>query len=190
MQRRISLVCLALSMICFIPRSHAQRGKSEFGVGYGAPSFYSFLNVSRNYNVPHSNSSGVLGVNYRYYLTRDVTLGLGFGYENISNWGSFVTFAPELTVAYLDTRQERTRIKLYGAFSYGISILQDQNVGVGHADETGPKPWAFQATPLGVRLGRQVAGFLEVGFGYKGIVNGGIVARFPRKAVNRQPKAE
>src|SRR5579871_3204930 len=146
MQRSISMLCLVLSMICFIPRSHAQQGKSEIAVGYGFYSFYSFLNEGLHYNARYINSSGTSVLTYRYYITKDVTLGMGFGYENISIWGSFVTFSPEVTVSYLDTRNTtNTRVRLYGAFSYGISIFQDANVGYGHADESGAKPWAFQA---------------------------------------------
>ena len=110
---------------------------------------------------------------------------MGIGYENISTWGSFVTFSPELTVAYLDTRQDRTRVKLYGAFSYGISAFSDANVGYGHADESGGKPWAFQATPIGIRLGRQIAGFAELGFGYKGLISGGLAVRFPKHLMHK-----
>lgn len=190
MQRSICIFCLALSMICFIPRSFAQKGKSEISVGYGYYSFYSFLNQGLHYNAHYTNSSGSTVLTYRYYITRDVTLGMGIGYENISIWGSFVTFSPEVTVSYLDTRQDMIRVKLYGAFSYGISVFQDANVGYGHADETGAKPWAFQATPIGIRVGRQIAGFCELGLGYKGLVHGGLAVRFPRKLMHREHKID
>lgn len=192
MQRRISVFCLALLMLSFIPKGHAQKGKSEIAVGYGYYSFYSFLNYGINYGSQYSNSSGTTCVTYRYYLTRDVTLGMGFGYENISNWGSFVTFSPEITATYLDTRNTMdTRIRLYGAFSYGISIFQDAQAGdPNHFDASGAKPWAFQATPFGMRLGRQFAGFIEIGFGYKGLVNGGIELRFPRTLAHREHRLD
>ncbi len=187
MQKSICIFCLALSMICLIPRSYAQKGKSEISVGYGYFSFYSFLNAGRNYGdaARYSNSSGASVLTYRYYVTRDVTLGMGFGYENISDWGSFVTFAPEVTVSYLDTRQDMIRVKLYGAFSLGIAVLQDANIGYGHADESGAK-FGFQATPIGIRVGRQIAGFAELGLGYKGLIHGGLALRVPRKLAHRE----
>jgi hypothetical protein len=37
---------------------------------------------------------------------------------------------------------------------------------------------AFQATAFGVRFGKQVYGFAELGCGYKGILNVGIGTRF------------
>jgi len=183
MQRSIYIFCLALAMISFVPSGHAQKGKSEFAVGYGFYSFYSFLNVSQHYGTQHAQSSGTTAFTYRYYVSKNVTLGMGLGYENISSWGSFFTFAPEVTVAYLDTRHtQHTRVKLYGAFAYGISVFGDGLAGnYGHTDQSGPKPWAFQATPIGVRVGRQLAFYAEAGFGYKGILHAGVELRVPRK---------
>jgi len=172
-------------MISFVPRSHAQKGKSEFAVGYGFYSFYSFLNVSEHYGARHVHSSGTSLFTYRYYVSDNVTIGMGIGYENIASGGAFTTFAPEVTVAYLDTRHTKdTRVKLYGAFAYGISVFSDGLAGnYGHQDQSGPKPWAFQATPIGVRVGRQLAFYAEAGFGYKGILHGGLELRVPRKGV-------
>ena len=51
---------------------------------------------------------------------------------------------------------------------------------MGSADETGAKPYGFQATPIGARFGRQFGYFVELGFGYKGIIHGGAAFRFPR----------
>ncbi|MCW3121516.1 MAG: hypothetical protein JWQ38_1008 [Flavipsychrobacter sp.] len=187
MQRSLFIFCLALSMICFIPRSQAQKGKSELSIGYGRYSFYSFLNVNLHYNAGHSNSSGTTVFTYRYYVSKNTTLGMSIGYENISTWGSFVTFAPELTTSYLDTRNTmNTRVRLYGLFSYGVSVFGDGLNRYGHVDESGPKPWAFQATPIGMRVGRQVAFYLEAGFGYKGILHGGVEIRVPRTFSHKQ----
>jgi hypothetical protein len=187
MQKSICTFCLALCMICLVPRGYAQKGKSEVTVGYGFYSFYQFVNAGLHYNTHYSNSSGTTVIGYRYYVSRNVTLGMGLGYENIGEWGSFLTFAPEVTVAYLDTRQDQVRVKLYGAVSYGISVFNDAQTGYGHTDESGPKAWAFQATPFGIRIGRQFAFFAEVGLGYKGLISGGLAVRFPRlSAAHRQ----
>ncbi len=175
MQRKIFAFCVALSMICFIPKSHAQKGKSEIALGYGYFSIYSLYNGS-----PYGTSGGVPTLTYRYYLTRDVTLGLGMGIENLADWGSFVTIAPEVTATYLDTRNDDVRVRLYGALSYGIAIFDDYQLQQGIADGSGVKACGFQITPLGLRIGRQFAGFVEVGVGYKGLVNGGLAVRFPR----------
>jgi hypothetical protein len=166
-------------MVSFIPRTHAQRGKSEIAMGYGYMSFYSFINHAQN-GASYGTSSGCFNLAYRYYVSRQVTLGFGLGYENMSDYASFFTIAPEVTVAYLDTRDAFMRVRLYGSVSAGVTILSDNSIKLGEADESGLKPWAFQATPFGMRLGRQFAGFIELGYGYKGLVHGGMELRFPR----------
>ena len=189
MLRKLFVICLAVSMFSFIPQSHAQKGKSEIAFGYGYYSIYSFINKGQNYGSHYTSSSGTFAWTYRYYLSKNVSIGLGMGYENISTWGSFLTFAPEVTVRYLDTRNDRFRVRLYGSISYGMSVLNDENVKPGNADQSGAKPWAFQATPIGVRLGRQFAFFAEVGLGYKGLINMGLNLRIP-KVLHRHTRAK
>jgi hypothetical protein len=175
MQRRIYIISLALFMFVFISNTHAQRQKSEIALGYGYYSIYSLVNGR-----PFNASSGTPVLTYRYYLTKDVTLGLGVGSENISNWGSFTTIAPEVTFTYLDTRQSDVRVRLYGSVSYGISIFNNNNLRADQADNSGVWPTGFQATPIGIRIGRQFAYFAEVGLGYKGLFHTGLALRFPR----------
>jgi len=175
MQRRLYIICLAFFMFCFIAQSQAQREKSEISMGYGYYSIYSLVN-----GAPFNVSSGSFAMSYRYYLTKNVTLGLGLGVENISNWGSFVTIAPELTVSYLDTRQSTVRVRLYGSVSYGVTIFSNNNLPTDQAQNSGVWAYGFQATPLGIRIGRQFAYFAEVGLGYKGLFHTGVSIRFPR----------
>jgi hypothetical protein len=62
----------------------------------------------------------------------------------------------------------------------GVTVLTDKTLGYGEADESGLKLWGFQGTPFGMRIGRQFAGFVEIGYGYKGLIHGGMALRFPR----------
>jgi hypothetical protein len=183
MQRKLSILCLAICMITFIPHSQAQQGKSEFQAGYGYWSIYSLANGK-----PFSNSTGVPTFTYRYYLSKQVTLGIGAGYENITNFGSWTTVAAEVTVAYLDTRDAFTRIRIYGAASYGVGIFSDARNQINETDASGPKPYGFQATPFGVRVGRQVAVYAELGCGYKGLINCGLDLRVPRRLGAREDR--
>jgi hypothetical protein len=188
MSRKL-LICIALLAISFIPRSFAQRNKSEFTLGYGYFSSYSIANVGMN-NTNFGTSTGSPVFGYRYYISREVTLGMNIAYENISTWGSFVTIAPEMTFCYMDTRKTRVRVRLYGSASYGITLFGDNVVGHGDADETGAKPWGFHGSPFGIRIGRQFAGFLELGYGYKGLVHGGMSLRFPHMLRPAPPVVE
>ncbi len=176
MQKKIFILCLALSMISFIPYTHAQKGKSEISVAYGYWSAYSLIN-----GTPYSASSGVGMLNYKYYLGTKFTLGMTVGYENISDLGSYFTFAPEFSYTYMDTKDDRIRLKLYGGGGFGMTIFDDfntySNVYAHHYDESGPKVTGY-VSPIGMRIGRKLGGFVELGFGYKGLVHGGISYRF------------
>ncbi len=185
MQKRLYIFCFALLMICFSFQSRAQRGRSEIAIGYGYWSIYTFVNGS-----PFNQSSGTPVLTYRYYFTKDVTLGMGIGSENIKNWGSFTTFSPELTVCYLDTRHDKVRVRLYGSISYGISYFNDNQTSLTHADQSGVWATGFQATPFGIRLGRQIALFAEVGVGYKGTFHVGADFRFPRVLAKNRHRDE
>ncbi|MBL7690698.1 MAG: hypothetical protein JNM41_03825 [Flavipsychrobacter sp.] len=186
MQRKMYIFCLALAMIASATQAVAQKGKSEFALGYGRFSIYQFAN-----RPPYNTSSGTFSLTYRYYLSPTVTLGLGFGQERISNWASFASFIPEVTFKYLDTKDSHVRVRLYGSVGYGFSVLTDLHpTGPGQVDESGAKPWGFQATPIGIRIGRQFAGFAELGLGYKGLLHGGIAWRFPKHWRNKEVETD
>jgi hypothetical protein len=185
MRKRIYIFCLAVSLFSFMATSFAQRGRSEIAVGYGYWSLYSLVNGK-----PFNGSSGAVVVTFRHYFTPNVTLGLGVGAENIENYGSFTTFSPELTVKYLDTRNARYRVRLYGSIAYGIAFFNDNNIGLGEADATGVKAVGFHAVPFGIRLGRQVAFFTEIGVGYKGLFHSGLDFRFPRVLARNRNRVE
>lgn len=170
-------------------QSRAQRGKSEIAIGYGYWSSFSFTNHAIN-GADYNTTSGSPVLTYRYYVSRQVTIGCSFGYENISTWGSFATIAPEVTVAYLDTRKTAVRIRLYGLVSYGVTLFGDNVIGYGEADQTGAKPWGFQGSPFGIRVGRQFAAFAEIGYGYKGLIHGGLDIRVPRILKCNRPQPD
>lgn len=180
MQRKIYIFCLALTMVSLLPRTtFAQRGKSEVSVAYGLYSIYSLVNQR-----PYDVSSGVGMINYKYYLTNRVTIGGVIGYENLSNWGSYFTVAPEATYSYYDNKDARIRVKMYGTASVGLSVFDDfyvyNDIYSHHRDESGAK-LTGHVSPFGIRIGRKLGGFLELGLGYKGLFNFGMSYRFRTK---------
>ena len=181
MFQRLMKICSVLLVVSvFSLRSLAQQGKAEIGIAYG---YYSLFALKQG--PPLSASTGTPNINMRYYLSNAVTIGLGVGFENINNWGSVLTFSPELTFCYLDTKDDRVRVRLYGAAAMGLTVFDDLNTNPGHADNSGPKLWGFQGTPFGIRIGRKFSVFGEVGVGYKGLINAGFSYRFrttPRKS--------
>lgn len=180
MQRTIYICCLALSLVSFFPQSSfAQKGKSEVSVAWGPYSIYTFLNER-----PYDVSSGTGMISYKYYLSKRTTLGMVVAYENLSNWGSYLTFAPEATYAYYDNKDARIRVKMYGSASLGLTVFDDfaisRDLYTYHRDESGAKITGH-ISPFGIRIGRKLGGFMELGLGYKGLFNFGMSYRFKTK---------
>lgn len=77
----------------------------------------------------------------------------------------------------VDTRAHwfrRTSFELYSGFSFGMANWSAEYAG----DNTGEGGLAIQATPIGMRLGRDLGAYGEVGFGHNSAVRGGLSKRF------------
>jgi hypothetical protein len=174
MSRKIWLTLIAVLSLC-TNRTFAQKGKSEISVGFGTLSAYTLINKR-----PFS-TTGVGVLTYRYYVNSKLTFGMGIGYENVERWGSFLSFVPEFTYSYMDLKESRIRVKLYGGAAAGLSVFNDmydsRGTTTSKVDESGVR-FSGQATPFGIRVGRKLAAFGEIGFGYKGTFNFGVAYRF------------
>jgi len=133
-----------------------------------------------SYNVLTPNLS------YRYWFTDRYALGVGFAFdansvrvrrqgetaENMTRYRrNFYTFALENTFSY--TRS--SNFQLYGQLGLGATFISipGNDYGIGRVPL-----FNMQITPLGMRIGRDYAGFMEFGYGYKGFINAGFSARF------------
>ena len=81
------------------------------------------------------------------------------------------TVALELTWLY----SSRGAFQAYGFAGAGLLnwVEHDHDQDNTSYTETGNK-FAFQFTPIGIRAGRSVGAFAELGYGYKGIIYGGV----------------
>lgn len=160
--------------------------KHEIMPGYGILPPNRFNDhFGRNPNTGPVFASGTIGLTYKYYLNRYTTVGLAtvFEYERYY-WQrqspreslTSLTFAPEITIRYGESADHRFRYYL----SFGIGVCWAKRVsGMLGPDryisvDTSP---TIHLSPFGLRFGHRLAGFAELGFGYKGLVNGGITYR-------------
>jgi hypothetical protein len=63
---------------------------------------------------------------------------------------------------------------LYGSTAIGATWKSASN-GSEVDKKTG---FAYQITPIGVAVGGMIAGWAELGFGYRGILSAGVAVRF------------
>lgn len=117
-----------------------------------------------------------ISVSYRYHMTPRFLIGGDVGFQSIT-WkpdrGStkFTTIMPLAEFYYLN----KPKVKLYGNAMVGLGIgsFKDSEGEI----TSGAFP-SFQLNPIGVRVGRNYAGFAEIGAGAKGIFSAGFSAKF------------
>ena len=147
------------------------------------------------YDIPSLTRFGDYHVSYKYKPIERVMIGGTFVYtgtksEVFHKTGNglnlpsmkigdlrynFYTIAAEMNAIYVNT----PIFKLYGNFGLGFTFGVISYTTV--ADERRIKRWNhlnYQVAPIGFRVGNDIGGFLELGFGYKGIFSGGMFFNF------------
>ncbi len=130
-------------------------------------------------------SWGSLYINYNYSISDKFTLGGLVAFEQITNKvlsnGSkignsravFYTIAFEAAFRYVRNNNFQMYSGLGLAYTYGsmsfesTTTLEDDSKSTAHLPN-------FHLTGVGIRFGKKFGGIIELGFGYKGLVNAGI----------------
>ena len=133
-------------------------------------------------------------IGYRYWLTNRFGLGGTFAYDvnsvKVYNGTNddrttqmrkmnryYMTFAVEPTYNYV----YKPTFQLYGSLGLGVTIVSFENATFddGTDADVSRLPYVnVHFTPIGARFGKEFGGFVELGYGYKGILNAGISYRF------------
>jgi hypothetical protein len=95
---------------------------------------------------------------------------------------NFFTPAIDLNVLYI----AKEKFKLYGdlGLGYTIGLIDYKNVEYKFSHNPDKKArkmynhFNFQFSPIGFKFGNRAGGFVEFGFGYRGIISGGFFANF------------
>ena len=128
---------------------------------------------------------------YRFWFTERFSLGAAFAYDvnSVKVYNSntpdqkrevnrkYMTFAVEPAFNYVS----KSAFKLYGYLGLGVTIIHFENAVFNDGSEAELTRLPFfnaHFTPIGMRFGKEFGGFLEFGYGYKGILNAGVSFRF------------
>lgn len=136
----------------------------------------------------NASGSGLYGVGYHYFLSKSFKLGLSAQYARYEVGRSFsngltanetdtwVTLLVEPKGQWIDGRV----VQLYSGIGLGASFYQSEGRSSAREEVfTDSRTFfSFQLTPIGMRIGRAVGAHLELGFGYKGLINLGLSGRF------------
>ena len=195
MKRLITIIIL---LIVFTGSIKAQDRAHEISVSVGAGTIYDFLELYSDvfatvftlgyYQETNQTNSPAIGVSYKYYLTKRFSLGGDFTYQSMT--ADAVTGgnpAGTIDKAYysLAARADFNYIakpvfKLYSGIGLGYCQYNQKYSPIdgGSQDTSDAGLLAVQLNAIGLKFGGKLGGFLELGYGYRGVVNVGLFAAF------------
>ena len=132
------------------------------------------------------SSMGAIFITYRHIFKNElflwgITAGVSNSKSEIYNVGQyegeltrqFYTFAIELNYRYVNQGPIQVYSGIGVGFTYGTETLIPPPEMLTIATTNNISNIAYQINAVGVRLGKKYAGFIELGYGYKGIINVG-----------------
>ena len=183
MRRIIGGVCLLVVMLMGALDMSAQSRKLRpeylqqkqtphaIGVNVGmCPIGYDFDTWTSSAIITDTYSSIVtplIGVRYMYTLSPTISLGGALHYMGKVTSGAkdhFMSVAVECRFTYV----RQNLVKIYG--SIGLGTTYDFYSKGRRVDNE----FSFNISPIGIRVGRQVGGYLELSFGCRGLVAMGV----------------
>lgn len=196
---KTSLLLVTLLMVTAFCRAQcpSNKGQWEFTAGYGVVPSNEVSGSSDNKSSVLTAHGGVLYASGRYFLYNRMALGLYYGMntekgENRDAFTNttvtatytrqFTTFAIELYYIYFF----RKRLEAYTLLGVGPGFASTTTTTVATSLEPAVSKTeshdAFRAqySPIGIRVGGRLGLFAEFGYGYKGMVSGGISFKFGR----------
>ena len=205
--KKISLLLMVslLSTGLFAQKAPAvSYGNNELDLSYGlftTPQFvdifvdiFSAVFSFGTYQQDNVHYTGGIILTYKHAFNDRWLLGFSTAYDGRSadllnkdrdsKKGSYVSsyITPVVSFDYRYLMKEK--VQLYSGIGLGATFLNEHNKVINpdtNEEETSDNNqvfFDFQVNLIGVRVGKKLAGFAELGFGYKGIINGGISYQF------------
>ncbi len=183
----LSVLLVATSSVCAQERSH--EFSASAGVATVPDIIEAFMEVAPLIvtvgliREDTKSATPALSLHYRYHSSRLLSVGGTFDYQKFERDLYFLddklstsdinyyTFMGRVDLTYLRTRF----VRLYLGASVGISHMKESGEDV---EDTSHTLFAFQLNALGLRLGDQVAAYMELGLGFNGIIAGGLAFEF------------
>jgi hypothetical protein len=181
-----SLICYA-----FLPAQAQDKGKEELNFGAGimasenAFSDAIVLSLSALFNDPEEVRivGAVWALTYKYHVSEKLAVGGSSVYNpSPDKWipdffrddrwkRRSLTTAGEVTLFWV----KRRGFQFYGTAGVGFFVKRKTLYEMQTETDFGS---TFQVSPVGLRMGEKVGLFMEMGYGYKGVLNGGLSMRF------------
>ncbi|MBN2614133.1 MAG: hypothetical protein JXR71_00435 [Bacteroidales bacterium] len=168
---------------------------SEFSASYGVVSTDDLANIFgeiitsiAGYESKNATYTGIINAGYRNLINDRWLIGLTVSYEKSTadayvqgskigtQKNTYYTVAAEANYQYVSGGF----FQMYSGFGIGFTQASASLMRTDNNPDTNDKHnhINFQFTLAGFRVGKTIGLFGELGFGYKGIVNGGVSVRF------------
>ena len=152
----------------------------EFNVGLGSLTYMDGVDSNKCYCA----TKPAFNFSYKYFLSRTIGIGIGGSIQSLGgnnivtgsepsyNFTAMnTTVAADMTIIYLSQKY----VQLYGSVAVGVSHYTETDVYANNTSQTIEKNVAaVQVSPLGLRVGGALGLFAELGYGYRGIISGGL----------------
>lgn len=192
--KKISFILVAVLSVLSLRAQEERRHEVSLGVGIFSSTelvdIFGDIIVTGITNGTYGSDdrySGALSLGYKYRATSWIGLGGTFIYENaranafihdVKNGkfrDNYFTLAAEADFIYL----RMNRLSLYGLVGAGATLMSQRYIpDTGEESTNNNVFFNFQFTPIGLKYGNRFGGFVEAGFGYKGVLSIGAFARF------------
>ncbi len=192
----LSYLCLLFSPQTLFAQSHEGDKEIMFSYGVMSGTDASMATIAHGIYEDASytplTNSGTIFVTYRQYVRDNVAIGLTIGtqfmsyqytntarkflYQNCTLKTNVTTIAFEYKKIHFHT--ENTNFQLYSIMGLGMRIFSETATPERDFIALFPVFVNFYYSPLGISIGKNYGFFLELGYGYKGMLNGGLYYRF------------
>jgi outer membrane protein W len=190
MKKQIIIISLLLVLSATI---FAQDKKHEIVLGYGVGTHYAIVEEMAGvlgifitlgtFNAEYESGTGAILLGYRYSAGEKFSIGIDGSYTKIkeilkiqskpvgSFYKQFYTIAPYVAYNYI----KKEKFSMYSGIGLGYTFVKDEYTMDDGGNETNNSgEFAFHLSAFGVRFGKNIGGYVEVGYGYKGLVNLGV----------------
>ena len=176
-------------------RENFNRVTLTYGV-FTAPRIFNFSSevltnqnfdiIDEEFDTNISSSSGAIFFDYHIMLTRKINVGVAAGYEKIVKDviindeligevnDKYFSLMGEVEYNYIS----RDILQVFSGISGGLTF-RNENATIDDNEETAKTSFvSYHFDIIGIRLGRSFGAFAKLGFGFKGLLNGGISYEF------------
>ncbi|GEM_PF-585310 len=194
---KLNAIWILLLFVLFRVNAPAQEKKHELELGLGIWNMNEIINtfsdiiissIPNDVKMKDGNSFGSLHAGYKYRFTDRLGLGGLLAYDYSYDKGELsgvevgkfyknhYTLAFEADYNYVVS----DKFKMYALAGLGGTLytLRYKDFDDSRKNDSDATPYfTFQITPVGLKFGKNIGGFLEFGFGYRGIINAGAFIR-------------